>query len=61
MEAATRRTKQEETKAYIASFLAQHEAAVAAAKEAAAAEDKRIADYWQMVGPWVDVMVVERV
>jgi hypothetical protein len=40
---------QDETKAYIAHYLQQHEAEVAARREAAAQEDRRIAEYWSMV------------
>lgn len=49
MEAAERRSKQEETKAYIAHYLQQHEADLAAKKAAAAQEEHKIQEYWAQV------------
>lgn len=48
-EVALRRSKQEETKAFIAAFLKEQDEKKRAALESSAKEDRRIAEYWQMV------------
>lgn len=56
MEAAARRAKRDETRAFIAEFLAARGAAAAAGREAAAEEDRRIAAHWEAVrgaGGWI--------
>ncbi|GBF95429.1 hypothetical protein Rsub_08391 [Raphidocelis subcapitata] len=49
LEAAERLRKRDETRAFIADHLAKREAALAAARAAAAAEDAKIRGYWEMV------------
>lgn len=48
-EVALRRSKQEETKAFIAAFLKEQDEKKRAALESSAKEDRKIAEYWQMV------------
>ncbi|KAG2486968.1 hypothetical protein HYH03_014341 [Edaphochlamys debaryana] len=48
-EMATKRQRQEDTKAFIATFLQQQDELRRKQAEAAAAEDKKIAEYWQNV------------
>jgi hypothetical protein len=50
MEADAKRRKQEETKAYIQAFLVQREAELLGRKRAAAEEERKIQEYWDMVG-----------
>jgi hypothetical protein len=49
LEAAERLRKREETRAFIADHLAKREAAVSAARAAAAREDARIREHWERV------------
>jgi Trichohyalin-plectin-homology domain len=49
LELAARRAKQADTKAYIEGFLREREESKAAQQAAAAAEDRRIQEYWEKV------------
>lgn len=58
MEHAMKLQKQAETKEYIANFLKQRDTEVRAQKRAVVEQDKKIQEYWTMVGGIVGVSAV---